>query len=331
MRLLAAPTESRIPSRQTPSRGCIVDAIHTEFSLIEWIRRQARGSTCVDTGIGDDAAVLRLPEGAQTLVTVDMLLEGTHFQMPPATGGEVGRKLLAVNLSDIAAMAGRPLAAFVSVGLPRDAHREFVEELHTGILELARRYDVALAGGDTNVWDGPLSVSLTLVGETTGRGAVTRNGAQVGDWVMVTGSFGGSLRGGHLAFEPRVAEAMALNEHFQLHSMIDVSDGLAADLHHVLDESRVGAVIRAENVPISEAAQQWVDERSALQHALGDGEDFELLFTLSPAEGARLLTAPPFTTPVARIGEIVAERTCLLRSVDGVLVALPRLGWEHGA
>jgi len=300
-----------------------------EFGLIEWIRQQVAAHPRLTLGIGDDTAAFRFPAPTDCLITVDMLMEGTHFTLPPATLAQVGHKALGVNLSDIAAMGGAALAAVVSVALPRRFEWGEIRELHAGIQSLADEFGVALAGGDTNRWDGPLVISVTVLGETQGEGPIRRSGAQVGDWIMVTGSLGGSLAGRHLDFVPRLREARLLQESVRLHAMIDISDGLAADLHHILDESRVGAVLFEEAIPVSDAATAANDSRTPLEHALGDGEDFELLFTLSPDEGRQLLDSPPFDTPLAHIGEITASRGCFLRNAAGVLTPLPRKGWVH--
>lgn len=306
-----------------------------EFRLIDWIRAQAGRDPRVVVGIGDDAAVIApsapsVSPGPNSLVAVDLLMEGVHFTIPPATARAIGRKALAVNLSDIAAMAGVPTHAVVAVALPRDRGLAFAEELHAGLLEAAREFDVALAGGDTNVWDGPLVISVTLTGEATERGPVLRSGAQPGDWILVTGTLGGSLAGRHLDFTPRVREALRLHEAAELHSMIDISDGLAADLHHILDESRAGALLRTDAIPVSDTAARCADGHTPLEHALGDGEDFELLFTVSPDDGRALLANPPIEIPLAHVGEIVAGTGCEWVAADGTRTILPRSGWEHG-
>lgn len=301
-----------------------------EFALIDWIRHHVAKHDRLTLGIGDDAAVLRFPEPADCLITTDMLMDGVDFRVREAPPERIGRKALAVNLSDIAAMAGRPLAAVVAVALPRRGGMELGQGLHTGIQKLADEFGVALAGGDTNSWEGPLVVSVTVLGEATARGAVRRSGAQVGDWIMMTGRLGGSLSGHHFDFTPRIAEALALHEAVALHAMIDISDGLAADLEHILDESRVGAVLDSAAIPISDAAVATaVDGRSPLDHALGDGEDFELLFAVSPDDGRKLLAAPPFATPITHIGEIITGRACQLRAPDGSLAPLIASGWRH--
>lgn len=302
---------------------------HHEFDLIAVIRAAAARHPRLALGIGDDAALVRFPDPTGCLVTVDMLMEGVDFTLPPATGRQVGWKSLAVNLSDIAAMAGKPVACVVSVALPRRGGFELGRDLLQGVQDCAQKFGVALAGGDTNTWDGPLVVSITVLGEPTGPGPVLRSGARAGDWIMATGSFGGSIAGKHLDFTPRVEEALALHQATSLHAMIDTSDGLAADLWHVLEESRVGAILDEAAIPISPEAAASHDGKSPLEHALGDGEDFELLFTVSPADGQALLSQPPCTTRLSRVGEITAAPGCYLKSADSKLKALPAVGWKH--
>src|SRR6185437_1027531 len=167
-------------------------------------------------------AALRLGSAATLLVTTDMLLEGSCFRLAEAGPRRVGRKAMAVNLSDIAAMAGRPVAAVVSVGLPRRGGRALGEELYRGLREVADSFDTAVVGGDTNSWDGPLVISVTVLGEATGRGPVTRSGARPGDMLLVTGPLGGSILGKHLDFTPLVNEALLLHELVAIHAMIDI-------------------------------------------------------------------------------------------------------------
>jgi thiamine-monophosphate kinase len=306
-----------------------VPPLPNEFDLIAAVRARAAPHPRLAVGIGDDAALLRFPDPAGCLVTADMLMEGVDFTLATATGQQIGWKSLAVNLSDIAAMAGRPVACVVSVALPRQGGFELGRELLAGIQQCADKFGVALAGGDTNTWDGPLVISITLLGEATAKGPVLRSGARPGDWIMTTGSFGGSIAGKHLDFSPRIAEALALHQAADLHALIDTSDGLAADLWHILDESRVGAVLDEAKIPISEAAAAGNSRKSPLEHALEDGEDFELLFTVSPADGQALLNRPPCAAPLSHIGEITASPGCFLRRPDTTLKPLPSLGWKH--
>jgi thiamine-monophosphate kinase len=279
-----------------------------EFAYIRWLRNRTPADPRVLIGPGDDAAAVRWPDGGPVLITTDMLLEGSCFRLAEAGGRQVGRKAMAVNLSDIAAMAGRPMAAVVSVGLPRQGSRALAEDLYSGLRELADAFDTAIVGGDTNSWDGPLVISVTVVGQATPPGPVERSGARPGDWLFVTGPLGGSSRGKHLSFIPRVHEAQRLQTSAALHAMIDVSDGLAADLNHLCEESRCGAILRAEAIPISADARLIADTVSPLDHALGDGEDFELVFTVSPDDGRSLLETQPVPgITLAHIGECVEE------------------------
>jgi thiamine-monophosphate kinase len=280
-----------------------------ELDYIRWIRERTAADPRVLIGIGDDCAALRLTPGATVLVSTDMLLEGSCF-LRDAGLRRIGRKAMAVKLSDFAAMAGKPIAAEVSVGLPRERGRAIGEGLYEGLREMADAFGVAIVGGDTNSWDGPIALCVTIVGEATGRGPVTRSGAEPGDWLFVTGPLGGSILGHHLDFTPRVREALALHELVRLKAMIDVSDGLAADLNHLCEESRCGAILRAEAIPISADAKRMNDGRSPLEHALGDGEDFELLFAVSPGDGQALLAQQPLATlgcTLCRIGEFAAK------------------------
>lgn len=303
-----------------------------EFDLIDRLRHATSAHPRVPVGIGDDAAILDWSHDPRCLVTVDMLMEGVDFTFDSATPEQIGRKALAVNLSDIAAMAGRPVACVVAVSLPRAGGFELGQRLHAGLAALAREFDVAIAGGDTNTWDGPLVLSITVLGEPVGRGPVLRSGAQPGDWIFVTGELGGSILGHHLDFTPRIREAQALHAAVPLHSLIDISDGLAADLGHILEESRQGAILDEAAIPIAPAARELSgrDGRSPLLHALGDGEDFELILTVAPADGVRLQTLGSAITRLTRIGEITATPGLQLRRPDGRLTPLEGTGWKHG-
>ncbi len=302
---------------------------HCEFELIDWIRRRVPPHAQVPLGIGDDAALLKFSRDGESLVTVDMLLEGVHFTLDSATPFQVGWKALGVNLSDIAAMGGRAVAAVVSIALPRGKAWDLAQGIQQGMDALAEKFDVCIAGGDTNTWDGPLIISITALGEPLGAGPIRRGGAQPGDWILVTGDLGGSITGKHLDFVPRLAEARELQSLVKLNAMIDISDGLAADLHHILEESHCGARVMADRIPISAAAQAVNDGRSPLERALSDGEDFELLMTLPPDEAQSLLTSPPFATRLTHIGEIVVGSQCELLQADGSVAPLPPRGWRH--
>jgi thiamine-monophosphate kinase len=303
-----------------------------EFGLIKWIRERSKSGGRIALGIGDDCASIRFTPGAEVLVTTDMLMDGRHFRLGEATPEQVGLKALAVNLSDIAAMAGVPVAAFVAVALPRESAVDLAMGLHAGMAPMAEAFGVTLAGGDTNAWNGPLVVTVTLLGETTSRGAVRRSGARPGDAVLVTGPLGGSLLDRHLRPKPRIAEALALAEAATIHAMIDISDGLASDLGHILAESgQLGATLDSASIPVHEDARESsrLDGRSALDHALNDGEDFELCFAVSPDEANRLLAEPPQGVTLFRVGTIDAGAGLRLKRADGSIAALQAKGFDH--
>ena len=299
-----------------------------EFAYIDWLRQRTPADARVLIGPSDDAAAVRVRGDAPLLVTTDMLLEGSCFRLTEAGPRRVGRKALAVNLSDIAAMAGRPLFAVVSVGLPRAGGRAIAEELYLGLREVADEFDTAVVGGDTNSWDGGLVISVTLIGEATERGPVRRSGARPGDWLLVTGPLGGSILGKHLAFTPRVREALQLHQAADLHALIDISDGLAADLAHICEESHCGAALQADAIPIADDARRMNDVLPPLDHALGDGEDFELILAVSPDDGRLLIeTQPAAGITLVKIGECVAEGLWLER--DGRREVLEPKGYVH--
>jgi len=284
---------------------------------------------------GDDAAVIRPPAERRTVVTVDMLMEGVDFRLgPDCTPAQVGHKSLAVSLSDLAAMAARPEAAVAAVALPRRHGDEIGRGLLDGMLALAARHGVALAGGDTNAWDGPLVVSVTALGSVPPGAAWRRDGARVGDLLVVSGACGGSLLGRHLAVVPRVDEALAIAADFVVHAAIDVSDGLSLDLARMMQASGTAAVLDLAAIPIHADAVVLADRlaegRTPLDHALGDGEDFELLLAMPAAEALRLVAAPP-TTDVrfTVIGEVVAGAGIAARAADGTTAALVPRGYEH--
>jgi thiamine-monophosphate kinase len=301
-----------------------------EFAFIDWLRARTPAPGRVVLGIGDDAAVVAWPDPAHLIITTDMLLEGSCFLLESGAR-RIGRKAMSVNLSDIAAMAARPVAAVVSVGLPRTGGMALAEELYLGLREVADVFQTPIVGGDTNSWNGPLTICVTLFGEATERGVVRRSGAQPGDWLLVTGPLGASIRSHHLDFTPRVREALALHAVADLHALIDISDGLARDLSHIADESKCGAVLIAERIPITDDARILAaeDGRTPLHHALSDGEDFELIVAVSPADGARLLATQPVPgITLHHIGTCVAEAGMWIEET-GVRRVLPPLGYSH--
>ncbi|MEN8152121.1 MAG: thiamine-phosphate kinase, partial [Planctomycetota bacterium] len=262
------------------------------------------------------------------VVTTDLLVEGTHFDGAddPAL---VGRKALAVSLSDVAAMGCRPAGAVLAVALRPEQSGDWALAFIRGLLDLAEEFDVPLIGGDTTETSGPAALTSTVFGRPPAGGApILRSGARPGHRLLVTGALGGSLGGRHLTFVPRVEEALALVSIAAPGAMIDLSDGLATDAHHVAAESGVALWIRADAVPVSDAARDAGGD--ALRRALTDGEDFELLFTLPEEEAGIVAAAGLAGTAVTVVGEVIAgEPGVTLVHPDGSLVPLEAEGYEH--
>jgi thiamine-monophosphate kinase len=300
----------------------------SEFGFIDWLQKEVRAGASVVKGIGDDTAVLARPRnGMRQLFTTDMLIEGRHFRLKDATGFEIGRKALAVNVSDIAAMGGLPTHAVVAAGIPAKMPEAFLKEIYRGLRSVAAEFGVNIVGGDTNRSD-KLVISVALLGEVEPKRIVMRSGAKPGDVIFVTGFLGGSYRSGkHLNFTPRVKEARYLVERFKLHSMMDLSDGLASDIQRIAQASRVGAHICAEALPVARGAK-------GVETTLDNNKNFELLFTLSPAEAARLTLDPKRSkfAPFSPVGRIVpAKEGVRLIASSGKSRDLRGMGFDHFA
>jgi thiamine-monophosphate kinase len=282
-----------------------------ESEFLNWLDGKLPANALQELGPGDDAAVLRLHDQARCVITSDMLSDGVDFVLDECDWTRIGRKALAVNLSDLAAMAAQPVAALISLMLPCTQAPDLARQLVQGLIPLAQEFDVAIAGGDTNTWAGGLVISITAIGVATEHGLLRRDGAHVGDQILASGQFGGSILGKHFDFTPRVSEALLLNARYDIHAATDVSDGLSLDLSHIADASGCGALIRTDRVPIAEAAHQCAKLQpgpsSALDHALSDGEDFELLLAVPPEEADRILADQPLDVPLTRIGEFIAR------------------------
>jgi thiamine-monophosphate kinase len=308
-----------------------------ELELITRLTRSSPTNASVVTGAGDDCAVLDCGRpGRYLLFKTDAVVEGVHFNAQ-AGPEQIGHKALGRCLSDIAAMAGRPLAALITAALPANFVPDFVERIYAGINALAQCHGVAIVGGETVSNPERLLLSVSMVGDVARDKCVRRDGAKTGDAVFVTGELGGSLSGKHLEFEPRVAEAQWLAENICVHAMIDISDGLAGDLRHIMRMSQAGAELRAQAIPISRAARLQARAPSAakapLLAALSDGEDFELLFTVASRDAVRLMDAWKKQFPKLRltcIGRITSERGLKLRDKTG-LHSLETHGYDHFA
>lgn len=296
-----------------------------EFELIARLTRALPTNDSVVVGAGDDCAVLDVGMGDRLLLfKTDAVVQGIHFTADVAPE-KIGRKALARCLSDIAAMAGTPTAAVVTIALPKKFEPAFVEQIYAGMNALAKQLGVAIVGGETTTNPGGLLISVALVGFVPRGKCLLRSGAKVGDAIFVTGELGGSIAGRHLEFDPRLAEARWLAEHFAIHSLLDVSDGLAGDLRHILNASHVGAQLHKSAVPISRAAKAIARKgdaaKPAFVAALTDGEDFELLFTVASKSAVPLLDAWKQKFPnlkLSCIGKIIAGEGIKLRDETGI-------------
>lgn len=298
-----------------------------ELQFVEWLRSRKRSHPSVILGIGDDMAMLRTA-GERILVSSDMLLDGVHFDTTLHSLFAIGRKAIACSLSDCAAMAVRPLAATVSLALPQSLPLARAEELQAGMFSMAEEFELAIAGGDTNRWTHPLAIDVAVTAiPFPGIEPVRRSGAKPGDRLYVTGTLGGSLLGHHLAFQPRVREAQGLSTLLgqRLHAMIDITDGLSLDLWRLCEASKVGAELDERQLRriISEDARQAAASsgRAPLDHALTDGEDFELLLAVDGE-------ATGMDFPLFRIGRITALGLTIARD-DGKIETLEPQGYVH--
>jgi len=308
-----------------------------EFELIHRLTRSLPTNETVVTGAGDDCAVLDvgLPDRF-LLFKTDSVVEGIHYD--PATPAEkIGHKALGRCLSDIAAMAGTPSAALVTIALPHKFDIHFVEGIYQGINALAREHAVAVVGGEMTRNPERTLVSIAMLGFAPRGKAILRSGAKPGDALFVTGELGGSLTGKHLEFEPRLVEARWLAEHFSIHAMLDLSDGLASDLRHILNASHVGAEVLAKAIPIAREARRMAKSESSakppLLAALTDGEDFELLFTVASRDAVLVLDAWKKQFPKLKlscVGRINSGEGISIRDKDGVR-PLTAHGYVHFA
>lgn len=311
-----------------------------EKSLIAGIRRRARRGSAVIAGIGDDCAVLRIPKNHDTLVTTDFSLEGVHFRRDWHSPESIGHRCLTRGLSDIAAMGGDPVAAFLSLALPPKIPQRWVDRFFDGLLKLAAEFKVTLAGGDIS--QSPLGVlaDIVVVGSVPEGEAILRSGARPGDRIYVTGQLGESaaalaaLQSGrkiraadypnHFKPVPRVRIGQYLRRHRLASAMIDISDGLSTDLHHICEESSVGAEIRDDAIPLAKIGHPAaaVD----MVYALHGGEDYQLLFT---AHKGKAVPSAIGGIAISNVGVITKSKNILLVSADQHRSRLAPLGWEH--
>ncbi len=301
----------------------------TEDQITAWFAAQRNLSPgFFPIGIGDDMAQIRVDKGTSVFITIDMLLDGVHFDLRKATLQQAGYKAMAVSLSDCAAMAVVPVAAVVSVALPKGFAAKELKMLHQGIMLAADKYNCPLVGGDITSWKGEehFAITVAMLARAAANKPIKRSGAKPGDCICVTGTLGGSGLGKHLRFEPRVNEAMEIASIAKVNAMIDISDGLTSDLNRICRQSKTGALINAEQIPLSDEAEK---SKEPLESALNDGEDFELLFTLAENEFNKLIKHWDSSLPVTKIGTITDTGKMQIQTADGKLQDLQPAGYEH--
>ncbi|MBE6427500.1 MAG: thiamine-monophosphate kinase [Planctomycetaceae bacterium] len=363
-----------------------------ELEIVERLCRRFPDHPSMKLGPGDDAAILELAGSSpEIVVSTDLLTEGVDFLLARMSPRKIGRKALAVNLSDLAAMAAEPIACVISAALPKKAVfpteedlkeggvseiflpkemkpsgkgvPELMERLCDGFLEAVedsagrienvpengeitpkKLFPAAIAGGDTNTWDGPLVLSVTVIGRVKGK-PLCRHGAKLGDAIFVTGALGGSILRRQFEFQPRIREMLTLNQEFELGAGMDISDGLTLDLMRLCRQSACGAELFLDEIPISEDAKilsclepekssiwDWIPQKMAvrtpLEHALGDGEDFEILFT-APWEKSEEIAANRFGIPVFRIGRIIEGDQIMGKYAGKTSEPIPIQGFCH--
>ncbi|NND98362.1 MAG: thiamine-monophosphate kinase [Pirellulaceae bacterium] len=304
-----------------------------EQSFLAYLRGRCRSLPQVAVGIGDDAAVIDVatlsPVGGQLVVCTDQIIDGVDFLSAEQPLADVGYKSIAINLSDLAAMGATPSSALVTLALPKTNATQVAGEVYEGIFAAASEYQLAIAGGDLSTHDGPLSISVTLIGGVPADGAWLRSGAEEGDAIIVSGFVGGSLRGRHLRPSPRIDLADQLRKLVDVHAAIDISDGLSLDLDRLCASSHVGAELSIERIPIHDDAIILSEEsgRTPLEHAWSDGEDFELILTMSQSDADKIL-AMELGVELTQIGNIVG-RTGLWKRTTGKFVRLSPQGYLH--
>ena len=318
-----------------------------EFDLIREIRQSLNEQPShIIRGIGDDAAVYRANPGRDQIVTTDIMVEHVHFDMAYTPPDSLGWKALAINLSDIAAMGGEPRCAVVNLGLTGSLDEETILAIYEGLNRCGQVFNCPVIGGDTVKSPQYNFIGVTLIGEVQEGRAILRSGARIGDAICVTGDFGNARTGFEVLSEktdpyayprstlkfleptPQIRIAEKMIQSGDIHAMIDVSDGLASEMHHICRESRVGCRMDAETIPVSSECVRWcaLKNQPLLPFALSSGEEYELLFTCSPGT---LDSLKSMDCPVTRIGRIVPEEEGISLRESGSERPLENSGWDH--
>ncbi len=328
-----------------------------EIGEFGFIKKISRGCLIrpdrVIKGIGDDAAAFITDPGYLNLITTDLLVERIHFLREAISGFDLGYKSLAVNLSDIAAMGGTAREAFVSIAIPEDCHLDYLEQIYDGIKNLAAKFEVNVLGGDTTGSRIDLIINIVVQGIVSKEELLCRDAARPGDIIFSTGFLGDSRAGlhlilnkitadtealksllkSHLVPEPHLQEGRFLARRRGVHAAIDTSDGLSSDLGHIVEESRVGARLFADKIPVSQALEEFCTrfDFDPIHYALAGGEDYTLLCTITPESADQIANAfaKEFKRPLFRIGEITAEKQLALVYPDARTKPITSTGWDH--
>ncbi|MEM6470139.1 MAG: thiamine-phosphate kinase [Planctomycetota bacterium] len=304
-----------------------------ERSFLAYLRGRTRNLPQVEVGIGDDAAVIGSSE--PLIVCTDQIIDKVDFETSAQSLSDIGYKSIAINLSDLAAMGAVPTSALVVLSLPEENSTQIAGDVYEGILEAAEAFGFAIAGGDLSTYDGPLSITVTLIGNIPSNDSQVdskpwlRSGAEEGDVLMATGAFGGSLFERHLRPVPRIELAQRLRQLATVHAAIDVSDGFSLDLDRLCAASGVGVELDVDAIPVHSDAISMSAKtgRKPFEHAWSDGEDFELLFTVSEKD-AEILAAAELPATVTKIGTIIG-RTGLWKMSGSKYTRLSPQGYQH--
>jgi thiamine-monophosphate kinase len=298
-----------------------------EKQFVDWISGRAHVSDTTLIGVGDDACLLASSKLA-TVVTTDTLCDQVHFDLSQHSLERIGHKSLAVSISDVLAMGAKPIHAVLTFFLPKTLTLEEAKELFLGAERLAKSQGIEIAGGDTNRYDGPLIVGSTVLGQVRPERAWKIGSAQANDTILVTGEFGGSILGKHLDFVPRTDWVQIISKEFDIHSATDVTDSLSLDLGYLLEQSQLGAELVSESIPIAEAAHQRAAETGGcpLDHALTDGEDFELILCVSQQTATQMLQK--HAGELTEIGRVV-DQPGLILVTDGQKKRYEPGGYVH--
>lgn len=324
----------------------------SESQFIKQIRQMFHNNSNTEKGIGDDCAVIPFSDKEVYLITTDALVEEVHFTLKTTSFKTLGRKSIAVNLSDIAAMGGNPKYIFISISIPKNVSEYDIIDFYDGVKEISSEYNISLLGGDTTSSLNHMFISVTAIGVCKSDKILYRSGAQPGNFIYVTGTLGDSSVGlsllsvehhsistssdsiirqrlieKHLLPTPRVKEMNYLNSHYKIHSAIDISDGLSTDLSHIIGESNVGAEIEWNKIPISKELKKTIQKENIESHVLHGGEEYEILFT-SPDNINVNEFYKRTNTRLSRVGKITTSQDVyLLRDSERKLL-LPQ-GFDH--